>query len=155
MKKQLLLSLEAYNGTVYVYDDEVIIRRKGLFSLTAGKENAMPISSIIGVKFMEGNAITKGHIKFLVKGFSDTNTVSFGSVSDSDRYAVLFGKKLNAEATSVKKLVEEKLAAFHNSVSAPCTLSTADELKKYKELLDAGIITQTEFDAKKKQLLNI
>ena len=35
------------------------------------------------------------------------------------------------------------------------TISSADELKKYKELLDEGIITQTEFDAKKKQLLNL
>lgn len=33
--------------------------------------------------------------------------------------------------------------------------STPDELKKYKELLDGGIITQEEFDAKKKQLLNL
>ena len=33
--------------------------------------------------------------------------------------------------------------------------SNADELKKYKELLDAGIITQEEFDAKKKQLLGL
>ena len=32
---------------------------------------------------------------------------------------------------------------------------TAEELKKYKELLDSGIITQEEFDAKKKQLLGI
>lgn len=34
-------------------------------------------------------------------------------------------------------------------------VSSADELKKYKELLDLGIISQEEFDAKKKQLLNI
>lgn len=33
--------------------------------------------------------------------------------------------------------------------------SVADELKKYKELLDSGIITQEEFDAKKKQLLGL
>lgn len=33
--------------------------------------------------------------------------------------------------------------------------SNADELKKYKELLDSGIITQEEFDAKKKQLLGL
>jgi len=33
-------------------------------------------------------------------------------------------------------------------------ISHADELKKYKELLDSGIISQEEFDAKKKQLLN-
>lgn len=31
----------------------------------------------------------------------------------------------------------------------------AEELKKYKELLDQGIITQEEFDAKKEQLLAI
>lgn len=33
--------------------------------------------------------------------------------------------------------------------------STADELKKYKELLDADIITQEEFDDKKRQLLGL
>lgn len=31
--------------------------------------------------------------------------------------------------------------------------SNADELKKYKDLLDGGVITQEEFDQKKKQLL--
>ena len=34
-------------------------------------------------------------------------------------------------------------------------VSSAEELKKFKELLDAGIITQEEFDAKKKQLLGL
>ncbi|MBQ2940785.1 MAG: SHOCT domain-containing protein [Clostridia bacterium] len=42
-------------------------------------------------------------------------------------------------------------------VSSPVAESTsnADELKKYKELLDSGVITQEEFDAKKKQLLGL
>ncbi len=35
------------------------------------------------------------------------------------------------------------------------TGSSADELKKYKDLLDSGVITQAEFDAKKKQLLGL
>ena len=34
-------------------------------------------------------------------------------------------------------------------------ISNADELKKYKDLLDSGAITQDEYDAKKKQLLNL
>lgn len=34
-------------------------------------------------------------------------------------------------------------------------LSDADELMKFKQLLDAGVITQEEFDAKKKQLLGL
>lgn len=33
--------------------------------------------------------------------------------------------------------------------------SNADELKKYKDLLDSGVITQEEFDEKKKQLLGL
>lgn len=33
--------------------------------------------------------------------------------------------------------------------------SQTDELKKYKDLLDSGVITQEEFDAKKKQLLGL
>jgi predicted Zn-dependent peptidase len=35
------------------------------------------------------------------------------------------------------------------------TLSVADELKKFKELLDMGAITQDEFDTKKKELLGL
>ncbi len=33
--------------------------------------------------------------------------------------------------------------------------SPADELKKFKELLDSGIITQEEFNAKKKKILGL
>ena len=35
------------------------------------------------------------------------------------------------------------------------TTDEADKLKKYKDLLDSGVITQEEFDAKKKQLLDL
>ena len=35
------------------------------------------------------------------------------------------------------------------------TVSAADEIRKYKELLDEGIITQEEYDAKRKQLLGL
>ena len=34
-------------------------------------------------------------------------------------------------------------------------ISAADEIKKFKELLDSGIITEEEFNAKKKQLLGL
>ena len=33
--------------------------------------------------------------------------------------------------------------------------NSADEIKKYKDLLDSGVLTQEEFDAKKKQLLGL
>ena len=33
--------------------------------------------------------------------------------------------------------------------------SSADEIMKFKELLDSGVSTQEEFDAKKKEILGV
>ena len=49
---------------------------------------------------------------------------------------------------------------YENGKTAPqynraTNVDAADELKKYKELLDAGAITQEEYDAKKAQLLKM
>ena len=43
----------------------------------------------------------------------------------------------------------------NSSLTVDSSTSVADEIKKYKNLLDEGIITQEEFDTKKKQLLNL
>ena len=48
------------------------------------------------------------------------------------------------------------LTNMQNSTDEEITnTSSADEILKYKNLLDNGIITQDEFEAKKKQLLNL
>lgn len=47
-------------------------------------------------------------------------------------------------------------AAPSVTITAPAASSTnADEILKYKKLLDCGAITQEEYDAKKKQLLDM
>ncbi|WP_035797357.1 SHOCT domain-containing protein [Butyrivibrio sp. MB2005] len=48
-----------------------------------------------------------------------------------------------------------RMAPFMQPVVNQTTVSGADEIKKYKELLDNGVITQEEFEAKKKQLLDL
>ncbi len=52
------------------------------------------------------------------------------------------------------KLINTKVTISKVSESAPI-LSEADELKKYKELLDLGVINQEEYDIKKKEILNL
>ena len=42
-----------------------------------------------------------------------------------------------------------------NKVSEPAVSDSADELLKFKKLADMGVITQEEFEAKKKQLLGL
>lgn len=52
----------------------------------------------------------------------------------------------------------EKYAAEYADKPQPApqkTCGSLDDLRKYKELLDEGIITQEEFEAKKKQILDL
>ena len=58
------------------------------------------------------------------------------------------------EILSVLQLICDENSRTETSLQTT-TLSVADEIKKFKELLDAGAITQEEYDLKKKQLLGI
>lgn len=55
----------------------------------------------------------------------------------------------------IHTILHELKQKKHPAAPASITTDPTIELKKYKELLDSGIITQEDFDAKKKQLLNL
>lgn len=48
---------------------------------------------------------------------------------------------------------QKEMNSFPSYNPASLGYSTADEIKKYKELLDQGVITEAEFNRKKQQLL--
>ena len=54
-------------------------------------------------------------------------------------------------AETIQAVLQEKLS----NEQPVKQLDPADEIMKYKKLLDTGAITQEEYEAKKKQLLNI
>lgn len=66
----------------------------------------------------------------------------------------------NRTVTFFTNTVNKQIELFKQSKSTPVTqvihnTSSADELIKYKQLLDMGVLTQEEFDAKKKELLGL
>ena len=63
--------------------------------------------------------------------------------------------KCNSTKLSILSEEEFKNISAQNNAVPQSSSSAADELKKFKELLDMGVITQEEFDAKKKQLLGL
>lgn len=54
---------------------------------------------------------------------------------------------------SVGSKLKETILRLKQGDTKPSGSSVADELRKFKELLDDGIITEEEFEAKKKELL--
>ena len=56
---------------------------------------------------------------------------------------------------SVLQIICENNKSVYAPPENATTSSSADEIMKYKKLLDQGIISQEEFDAKKMQLLKL
>lgn len=55
----------------------------------------------------------------------------------------------------ITKEVENDQVTSNSNVETKTETSSADEILKFKELMDQGIITEEEFNQKKKQLLNL
>lgn len=67
-----------------------------------------------------------------------------------------FDSTINAFRQLIPQKEESAAQVMTHKQQQPVTaLSSADELKKFKELLDCGVISQEEFNAKKKQLLGL
>ena len=77
----------------------------------------------------------------------------------ADRYTdkiVDFSRCPSCNSTDISEIQgeEAKQSGQSNTVTTSAA-SSAEEIKKFSELLEMGIITQEEFDAKKKQLLGL
>lgn len=64
-------------------------------------------------------------------------------------------KVLGSRIIALLSVIADSQNAAPVAAVAASSGSAADELMKFKQLLDAGVISQEEFDAKKKQLLGL
>lgn len=91
-----------------------------------------------------------------LNSMADMNKIPFCSGMFSYATANDYAKSLYQD---IKVAMDEYKAresdTATNAAVVQAALSPAEELKKFKELLDMGVITQEEFDAKKKQLLGL
>lgn len=146
-----------YNGQLYVYEKKIVIKRKGILpALYQGLkgEKTIPMSEIKSIQVKKAG-LTSGFIQFGISGAIenqhgakaakyDENSISFSNLN------------LNKEVEQIKAYIERLIVEAKNRQQiVQSTFSSADELLKYKSLLDDGVITQDEFEAKKRQLLGI
>lgn len=119
---------------------ELAVTNKRVYGKAAfGKRVDLPLDMIsaVGTSLLKGIAVTtsSGAIKFLM-------------IKNSEEIHAAISKLLMERQESSKKKTE-------TVIKQEVPQSNADELKKYKDLLDSGILSQEEFDAKKKQLLGL
>ena len=64
-------------------------------------------------------------------------------------------QKLSDTINDAKKGVSNIIGKFGQKNNSAQKSDPIEDIKKFKELLDIGVITQEEFDKKKKELLNL
>ena len=144
-------------GTVELLEHFIVIRRQGILSaLNQGLkgEKRIPFASITSVQFKEPG-ITTGYIQSGVLGGRESR----GGVLDAtqDENTVLFLKKAASDFRELRDIVERRALTARNgdsSVSTPVpSANVGEELTKFADLRDRGVLSEKEFTEQKDRLL--
>ena len=154
-----LYFVKGVNGQLEVFEDKVVITRKGAMSfsthgLAGGK--TIPMSAIQSVQFKPGGGMTNGFIQFAVMGGRERQGGLLAATRDENTVVLRMGEQ-TVKGEEIRDYVEKRILELAKPQATVLMQQTsaADEIIKFKNLLDMGVITQEEFDAKKKQLLGL
>lgn len=149
-----LFYLDGVDGELTVYENKIVISRSGLLARTIGNKS-IPIDSVRYVTLREWTIWKRGEIGFGLDA-APTNVNPFETNKNREN-CILFTKAYNEIAKSIAKYIEHRISEIKKTVSLEQEQDkdAADEILKYKNLLDMGAITQSEFESKKKQLLGL
>ena len=159
METNLIYDLEGARGRyLKVYDDKVVITVKaGLGSFFTGNisdgEKTIYYSDCIGVQYKK-SGFQLGYLQFETAGGIMNNKAD--NFFNENTFTWNTTKQTNEKMEEVANYTKERVNYYKTAKNSPASaVSPADEILKYKNLLDSGVITQEEFDEKKKQLLGL
>jgi len=114
--------------------------------VTGGKKSQTIVTSLT-IRISLNNTYNKQvTINFLQPGIKyKSNSITYNTCKNN----------ANNVISLLDSMCHQLTANSEPQKASPAVLSPADEILKYKNLLDSGIITQEEFDKKKQQLLNL
>ncbi len=155
-----IYNLEGARGRhLDVYQDKVVLTTKATFgSFLTGNvsdgEKTIYFVDCIGIQFKKCG-FQLGYLQFETASATMNNRGNnFFNENTFTWDANVSNEKMEEVANYCKKRVDE-IKANKGTGTTVIQNSPAEELKKFKELLDMGIITEDEFNAKKKQILGI
>lgn len=127
-------------GVTYyrIYNCELVITDKRVYGVaTFGKRVDLPIDSISAA------------------GISSWGGVDVGTSSGRIHFKLIKNKNEMHSVLNNLLMQRQRMSQSAYAPSVNPTSSKMDDIKKLKDLLDMGAITQEEFDAKKKELLGL
>lgn len=161
-KTGAIYSIKGSRGKhIDVFDNKCIITTK----ITLGSiithnatdgEKTIYYRDCVGVQFRKSGMLI-GYLQLETSSGMMNNHGSnfFGENSFTFEPAQVSNEKMEEVANFIKNKIDEIKSGVAQTPAIVSSVSPAEELMKFKQLLDCGVITQEEFDAKKKQLLDL
>lgn len=142
-------------NTIFATNRRIIVRNPTMLGLRAGTED-FPYESVTSVKLHKG--VFSSEIRLRIPGLTETSrlpaTLRWGR-RDEGEIAALPKDKAEQLVRIIKEGIAGRLPGQAPPIPAApvAAVSPLDEIKKLAELKDAGLITEEEFQEKKKKLL--
>lgn len=139
--------MEAHDNCVIIVKREVnIVRNDNITEMTVF------YGDITSVIFKPEKLFEQGYLEIKCAG-NIYDPEKYINGKNVNPYCIHFAdKKIESEAKKFKELIEKKI--FEAKSNTNNFSSTADEILKYKQLFDSGVISRAEFEMKKRKLLN-
>lgn len=154
---EIIFKANGRNGSIELYENRLIIKKKlgGLKRMLTSGDKEIFLDNIKNVNFKSANPLTWGFIQFETS--QNSKKLSKGSLlrSPIDDFSVNFSKQQQSEFDKLKSELNRLRNGAKMQTIVQNQISEADKLEKLAGLKDRGIITQEEFDLKKKQIFGI
>lgn len=146
------------DSTLKIYEECISFTPKGFFGFMSkgmAGERKIFYKNITQIQFKEPTKWLSGFIEFYVLGQYDSNQGGGIWTGTTNENRLNFDLKMLPIMIQIRDFVSSKLktqASFCDNLQNEDIVA---ELRKYKQLLDEGVITQEEYNAKKKQILGL
>ena len=146
-----VLMAKGVNGQLSVVGNRIKISRRGFMAAMGGLrtkgDKEILISTISSIQ-MKKAGLTNGYIQFTFLGGREAKGGVWQATKDEN--TVVFNGRQQREFEALKERIESIRDA-----PIPTPSSGLDDLERLAELKDRGVITDTEFEAKKRQILGL
>ena len=167
MEEKELMSVKGNNGRLIIFENSVYFERKsviGNVDAIASNSNTgyyneknITFDMINGIEWNKASIWRNGYISLAVEGeLKNTNGLA-GATKNAT--SLVFFPKANDDAAKCVEYISKKIKELKDKpkkveISNSPQLSQADELIKFKKLLDEGIISEDEFAKAKERIIN-
>ncbi len=149
-----IMEANGHNGQLELTESVLRIKRKGILAfMTQGLkgDKEILIAQISSIQFKKANAFINGYIQFAFVGGQEAKGGILQGTQDEN--SVMFRVSQQPAFEALRDELQRRISASKTLGSKQS--SAMDELEKLAALRDKGIVTEDEFQKKKRELLGL